>query len=228
MSNPQTLLDNFSGVTRLFPLPNLVVFPHVAQPLQIVEPPLIRLLQDALASDQLLATSLLLPVGTPADGAPPPIDPILCLAQIASCSRASDGRFDILVAGISRAELIRELPVASPYRQVEIEILADREPGVKPDELAQLQHRLRGSLRQLFGVGNAEQRRQLDEMLNGYLHLGALTDLMAYALPLDLSVKQVLLAEVDIVQRARLLLEQLRIWSGRRALHTFPPDFSLN
>jgi len=30
--------DEFSGIARLFPLPNLVLFPHVVQPLHIFEP----------------------------------------------------------------------------------------------------------------------------------------------------------------------------------------------
>ena len=33
-----TALDDFEGDIRLFPLPNLVLFPHVLQPLHIFEP----------------------------------------------------------------------------------------------------------------------------------------------------------------------------------------------
>ena len=31
MTSDQPALDGFDGVTRLFPLPNLVLFPHVVQ-----------------------------------------------------------------------------------------------------------------------------------------------------------------------------------------------------
>jgi Lon protease-like protein len=55
------LPDNFSGVVRLFPLPNLVMFPHALLPLHIYEPRYRRMLEDALADDQLLAMSLLQP-----------------------------------------------------------------------------------------------------------------------------------------------------------------------
>ena len=40
--------DDFSGRVRLFPLPNLVLFPHVIQPLHIFEPRYVDLLHDAI------------------------------------------------------------------------------------------------------------------------------------------------------------------------------------
>ncbi len=51
--------DDFSGRVRLFPLPNLVLFPHVVQPLHMFEPRYCEMLQDALAGDRLLAMVLL-------------------------------------------------------------------------------------------------------------------------------------------------------------------------
>ena len=45
-------VENFSGKVRLFPLPNLVLFPHVMQPLHIFEPRYRDMLEDALADDQ--------------------------------------------------------------------------------------------------------------------------------------------------------------------------------
>ncbi|HEY2760280.1 MAG TPA: LON peptidase substrate-binding domain-containing protein, partial [Pirellulales bacterium] len=47
-------LEEFSGRARLFPLPNLVVFPHVMQPLHIFEPRYRAMLEEALASDRLI------------------------------------------------------------------------------------------------------------------------------------------------------------------------------
>ena len=41
--------EHFSGSVRLFPLPNVVMFPHVMQPLQIFEPRYLEMLADALA-----------------------------------------------------------------------------------------------------------------------------------------------------------------------------------
>ena len=58
---PGGALAAFGGVARLFPLPNLVLFPHVVQGLHIFEPRYRQLMADALAADRLIALVLLKP-----------------------------------------------------------------------------------------------------------------------------------------------------------------------
>ncbi len=53
--------EDFAGKVRVFPLPNLVLFPHVMQPLHIFEPRYRELLEDALAGDRLITMALLDP-----------------------------------------------------------------------------------------------------------------------------------------------------------------------
>ena len=48
-------LRDFSGTARLFPLPNLVLFPHVVQGLHVFEPRYRQMTADALAADGLIA-----------------------------------------------------------------------------------------------------------------------------------------------------------------------------
>ena len=49
-----TDLTDFSNRCRLFPLPNLVLFPHAVLPLHIFEPRYRQMTEDALAGDQLV------------------------------------------------------------------------------------------------------------------------------------------------------------------------------
>ena len=49
------LPDDFDGRVRLFPLPDLVVFPHSMQPLHIFEPRYCEMLAESLESDSLIA-----------------------------------------------------------------------------------------------------------------------------------------------------------------------------
>ncbi len=53
------LPQSFNGQVRLFPLPNLVLFPHAMQPLHIFEPRYCDMLQDAMATDQLITMATL-------------------------------------------------------------------------------------------------------------------------------------------------------------------------
>ncbi len=52
---------DFGGTSRLFPLPNLVLFPHVMQPLHVFEPRYREMLQDALTGDHLITMAILEP-----------------------------------------------------------------------------------------------------------------------------------------------------------------------
>ena len=71
--------QEFSGKVRLFPLPNLVLFPHVMQPLHIFEPRYRFLLEDALATDRLIAMALLAPGWENDYEGRPPLYPMACL-----------------------------------------------------------------------------------------------------------------------------------------------------
>ena len=53
--------DQFSGQARMFPLPNLVMFPHVMQALHIFEPRYRALFEEAIEDDRLIALGSLGP-----------------------------------------------------------------------------------------------------------------------------------------------------------------------
>ena len=47
--------DQFSGLARVFPLPNLVMFPHVMQALHVYEPRYRAMIEEAVEGDRLIA-----------------------------------------------------------------------------------------------------------------------------------------------------------------------------
>ncbi len=111
--------EPFSGTARLFPLPNLVLFPHVLQPLHVFEPRYRELVEESLAGDRLIAMALLSPGWeTDYDGRPP-LYPSACLGRIATYHRFEDGRYNLLLAGLQRIRLVRELEPAKPFREAE-------------------------------------------------------------------------------------------------------------
>jgi len=70
-------LADFEGIVRLFPLPNLVLFPHVVQPLHIFEARYRQLMTDTLAGDRLITMALLRPGWEEDYGKRPPIFPVV-------------------------------------------------------------------------------------------------------------------------------------------------------
>src|SRR6476620_3672795 len=108
---------------RLFPLPNLVMFPHVVQPLHIFEPRSCDLLEDALAGDRLIAMVLLEPGWERDYEGQPAVAPVACVGKVVAHERMPTGRHNILLRGLKRAAIQRELPATSAFRRADVEWL---------------------------------------------------------------------------------------------------------
>jgi hypothetical protein len=75
--------------------------------------------------------------------------------------------------------------------------------------------------------GDSPAKRQLQELFEGEMSLGQVCDILGYALPLPVEVKQALLAETRVERRVLVLADAMRA-SAARADRAFPPAFSPN
>src|SRR5436190_1334396 len=116
MSQDNFSLEDFCGTARLFPLPNLVLFPHVAQPLHIFEPRYQELMADALEDDRLIALALLQPGWEEDYHKKPPIYRMVCLGRILQEEKLEGGRYNLLLQGLCRARVREELKTDKLYR----------------------------------------------------------------------------------------------------------------
>ena len=223
--------DTFSGVARVFPLPNLVMYPHVMQPLHIFEGRYREMLEDALASDRLIAMALLKPGWETDYESRPPIARYACLGKVVTHHRLSDGRYNLLLMGVSRIRIVKELQPLRSFRQAKVELLEESFADDSPHHLDELQRDLMAAFQRFLPCG-CQAPEQLREMLTQHLPLGMMTDLAAYALPLGMSLKQRLLAECQIDVRAKLLLAHLDFQTAGEPVgataDVFPPPFSAN
>src|SRR5438094_2455530 len=106
MNDDTYALDQFDGTARLFPLPNLVLFPHVIQPLHIFEPRYRQMTADALDGDGLIALAILQPDWEKDYEGKPAIYPVACLGKIVADQRLEDGRYNLLLRGLRRARVL--------------------------------------------------------------------------------------------------------------------------
>ena len=223
--------STFSGTARLFPLPNLVLYPHVMQPLHIFEDRYREMLEDALATDSLIAMAVLEPGWEPDYDSRPPVNPWACLGKVVAHNRLPDGRYNLLLLGVGRIRIVKELPPLRSFRQAKVELVEDCCEFSSACAQHKLQEKLLTAFRDHLPC-SCQMPEQLEEILSQQLPLGLLTDLAAYALPLEAPVKQRLLAEPRVVARAETLLAELhkqRVGSGSaNALPGFPPRFSEN
>jgi uncharacterized protein len=226
--------DDFCGRVRLFPLPNLVLFPHVVQPLHIFEPRYCEMLMDSLSSDHMIAMALLLDGWEEQYQKRPPIATTVCIGRVISHTPTGDGRHNILLVGVKRGRIIRELDHDKLFRAAEVEVLDDLYPCDQQQQRTHLTERLQELFMNFVPEGLAAQE-SFKQLVGSQLPLGILTDTISFALKLPLPVKQQLLAENNVDIRCRILircLEQKLRGSQKFGCtggsEEFPPPFSDN
>lgn len=222
-------LENFNGVARLFPLPNVVLFPFVMQALHIFEPRYRQLTADALAGDRLITMALLRPGWESDYEGRPALHPVACIGRIVAHQRLDDGRYNLQLRGVSRVRLLEEIETDKLYRSARVEVLSDI-PVSHPDHDRELRRRLRLIVTQWHATKEPE-RDFVNKLLGSKLPLGMIGDLLACMLPVAPEVKQQLLETLEVEQRI-LLLEHLVNEAApsfdQPDTPRFPPGFSVN
>jgi hypothetical protein len=209
------LFDDSAKLPELvpvFPLPDVVFFPRALLPLHVFEPRYRSMVSDSLAGAQVIAVSLL------KDGFAPlyytlraPIHPVVGVGRIVAHERLDDGRFNILLRGDARAQVLEELN-GRAYRFARIRILRS---GARPSEAlaGDLRRELRRAVEQNVLVQDRLQEQWRD-LFDCSIDLDDLTDLIASGMPTDAELRQFLLAEPNASIRARMLCQQIRTLSA--------------
>jgi len=223
----------FNGTVRLFPLSDLVMFPHVMQPLHVYESRYRDLLNEALDHDGLIAMSLLAP-GWEADyEGRPPLLPHACLGKIVTHQRTDKGEYNLLLLGMRRVRIESELPPLRSFREANVTLLDDCCETEVDDQRPGLQIALTRKFQESLPEGQMANS-PIFSLLSAEIPLGALTDLVSFALPLEYQLKSDLLGETDIDQRAWMLIDALeavpKVDAERvaKSLANYLPPFSLN
>lgn len=195
-------VEDFSGILPLFPLPNVVLFPGQLLPLHIFEPRYRQMVADALAAERYIGMVLWRP------GVTPDIPTIACMGKITHHVPLPDGRSNILLQGIARVRIEKELD-GKPYRRARVTVLAGEDAAAAfskdvVDDLLSI-------LKPIVMPANAP----LDLRGVAKRGAGALADFIAGISPLDVESRQSLLEEISGTARARTLLEMLQASAPR-------------
>ena len=125
----------------LFPLPNVVLFPHVLLPLHIFEPRYRELLQFVLAGNPLIGMVLLKPGFQTAYERHPAVFDVGCAGVITRCDTLANGRSNIILQGVERFRVTDEDRSRS-FRVGTIEPLPDLPAGPECLDMRRLRLRL--------------------------------------------------------------------------------------
>ncbi len=131
---------DFDQLIPIFPLPNVVLLPHVALPLHVFEQRYRALMRDSLDGSNLLAVALLKPGYEETYHTPDAeIHPIVCVGRIQRAEQLPDGRYHCLLRGITRARVLRE-DKRLFYRRGFLEAVASDNPS--PERLQELRNKI--------------------------------------------------------------------------------------
>jgi len=154
----------------------------------------------------------------------PPVCPAICIGRVIAHERTPQGTYNLMLAGLERAKIEHEIEPVRSFRRGKVTVIGSRTEKAKADS-AERAEQLVAQIVKIFPA-----MRGLFANLSGYeIPLAALTDVVAFHLPLKMELKLQLLAETDPALRADLLLgsypwtESLESDSGR-----YRGDFSSN
>jgi len=203
-----------AALTRmpLFPLPNVVLFPHASLRLHIFEDRYRALTRDILAGERFLAMGLIVESASPSDERPA-VEPIAGVGEVVMAHELPDGRFNLVVRGHARVRIDEELASDHPYRLVAATVVPDL-PISDRNELRDAEQALRVMIGQLADAipEGGEPLRQIAAALETP---AALADVSAAELIADLGVRQQLLETRDVAKRLERVSAEIAAMMAR-------------
>jgi len=109
MQNIKKLPEEIS----IFPLSNFIIFPESTVPLNIFEPRYVQMIDDAMKSHRMIG--MVQPKKT-GDLKKPNLYNVGCVGKITSFNETDDGRYLIVLNGVSRFEILKEISTNKLYR----------------------------------------------------------------------------------------------------------------
>ncbi|HEY0254279.1 MAG TPA: LON peptidase substrate-binding domain-containing protein [Kofleriaceae bacterium] len=187
----------------IFPLPNCVLLPGGLLPLHVFEPRYRELTRDCLAGHHYMGIARLRPGYEQTYYGQPPVYERFGVGKIICSEELPDGRFALLLRGVARVELERELPNERSYRRVQARMLSDVEHD--PDQ-AHGHHRQLVSLCDRLAEVIEAGGPQLRELARSFDDPGMCADAIAAALVMDCDARQELLEAIDPMVRIQRTL----------------------
>ena len=183
----------------VFPLSNFIIFPKTTVPLNIFEPRYIEMIDDAMKENRMIG--MIQPKNSTQNI--PALYNVGCVGKITSFNETEDGRYLILLSGISRFKIIKELETKKTYRKFSINFedflddLNERNEEIKFSDLELIFNNLKSFfIKQGYKINWKDLEKQ---------NLNQTINTLAMASPFSMEEKQILLETININDRKEKL-----------------------
>ena len=187
-------IENLPKKISVFPLPNFIIFPNTSVPLNIFEPRYIKMIDDSMKANRIIGV-----VQPRNKNEIPELYSTGCAGRIASFNETDDGRYLIIIRGISRFKILSEIDNDKPYRECEVNFdeyskdIIENYNEIKFSDLELIFKNLKSLFKKKGYIINWKdlEKQSLDQTINT----------LAMASPFSLEEKQILLETIDINNR---------------------------
>jgi Lon protease-like protein len=197
----------------MFPLPNVVLFPHALLPLHIFEDRYQALARDVLAGHHFLAISLLVSPESAEGQERPPVQRVAGVGEVVMAHELPDGRFNLVVRGRARIRIDDEIESDRPYRIISATELPDL-PAADARDLLDADQSLRALVSHLADA-IPEGGELLRQVVASQETPSELVDVLAAALVVDPGLRQRLLENRDVMKRIERVSGEVVAMAGR-------------
>jgi len=201
------LINKLPKEIPVFPLSNFIIFPKTTVPLNIFEPRYINMVDDVMKGNRIIG--MIQPKKS--NQKIPILYNIGCAGKITSFNETEDGRYLIVLKGISRFKIIKEIENKKLYRQYNVDFkefsydLKEKNEEIKFSDLELIFKNLKSLfIKQGYIINWKELEKQ---------NLNQTINILSMASPFSLEEKQILLETVSLNERSKKLEQILSTYS---------------
>ena len=191
----------------VFPLSNFIFFPNTSAPLNIFEPRYIQMIDDSIKSNRMIGMAQ--PKGI-SNIKKPELFKVGCLGKISSFNETDDGRYVIVLNGVSRFNIVEEIDRGKLYREFKINFQEFENDNTKEELEVNFSDfsLIFKNLKKLFEKQgyiinwNELEKQSLDQTINT----------LSMASPFSKEEKQMLLEAKDLKSRKQKFEEIIKLY----------------
>jgi len=195
------ITKNLPNKIPVFPLSNFIIFPNTSVPLNIFEPRYIKMIDDCMKDSRIIGM-----IQPKNNKNIPELYSIGCAGKITSFNETDDGKYLIVIKGLSRFKILKEISNNKTYRECKVSFeefnidMINNYNEIKFTDLELIFKNLKTLFKKKGYTVNWKEleKQSLDQTINT----------LVMASPFSLEEKQVLLETIDIKNR-KIELEKI-------------------
>ena len=202
-------INELPNILPIFPLSNFIFFPNTSAPLNIFEPRYIQMIDDSIKSNRMIGMAQ--PKGI-SNIKKPELFKVGCLGKISSFNETDDGRYVIVLNGVSRFNIVEEIDRGKLYREFKINFQEFENDNTKEELEVNFSDfsLIFKNLKKIFEKQgyiinwNELEKQNLDQTINT----------LSMASPFSKEEKQMLLEAKDLKSRKQKFEEIIKLYSS--------------